>query len=248
MIWEAVMPGPRIVRVERHEAAGGRCIRVWSDTANDSSGNRRFFEDRAVEDWEFLLWANQPIYGLRAEGSDDLALFYACRESHKYVSRTHDLAFGSLGIKANILFNFNEDTLYIQGDWCGLTEDRLRVQRLALSDAFTGVIETHQNITLYLLDTFEYFGNIQECFLVSDYFVKDSWDLVWAETEIDTPNCPSWTYSLSRSTYRCISDGEVSSSSMAASTISSASSKLTLRTCAPVWFTGGFHHTWRYRA
>jgi hypothetical protein len=116
---------------------------IWitgSDKPNDTAGNEKFFGDHRgplqIMDDVLALWEDEskflqhPEYtdircprdygpahcsGLKSSQNSLFRLFHACRESHEVVLRTHSPAFGAPGARAEIPFNFDADTLYI--DW-----------------------------------------------------------------------------------------------------------------------------------
>lgn len=117
IIWHKAMPGPRIVRVTYDELKGGYCTRVWSDKETTTEGNEDFFDDTEGEEGNIVLGETfGPGVAFALRSSKNPGIFTACKESFQLATKTYSLAFGTSRAMPTIWFNFDIDTLYLDGE------------------------------------------------------------------------------------------------------------------------------------
>ncbi|PVH73419.1 hypothetical protein DL98DRAFT_52747 [Cadophora sp. DSE1049] len=123
LIWEAALPGPRIIKFEMKIPHDGRRFRVWSDLDINGSLNDEFFNfDSSV------LYCQICPAGLRFERAkmtgpirSHVPRFFAeipiitavCRESRAVAEMFYTLAFGSPISPPRVWFSFERDTLHM---------------------------------------------------------------------------------------------------------------------------------------
>lgn len=126
MIWEAALPGPRIIHIETRNREFYSCLRVPSDIsvdAPDADQCAAFFNDDCeAQDPDHLALKRAIFHNRRGlEGSFRFitrappVLLYVCHESFAVASKHHSRIFGTAYSPPEVYFNFKEDTLYL--DW-----------------------------------------------------------------------------------------------------------------------------------
>jgi len=128
MIWEAALPGPRIIHVETRDRQFYSCFRVRSDIAVDALDANQypafFNDDCEARDPDRLAFERVTFHSSRRRLEDRYrfatrapppVLLYVCHESFEIASKHHSRIFGTPYSPPEVYFNFKEDTLYL--DW-----------------------------------------------------------------------------------------------------------------------------------
>jgi hypothetical protein len=122
LIWEAALPGPRLIHIEASYRAFYSCYRVRSDVAVDAlnvDGFPAFFDhDYGYRADDLREMQDDPHFTTRAPPP---VLLYVCRESFEVASKHHPRVFGTAYSPPKVSFNFMTDTLYLDWDlpWFG---------------------------------------------------------------------------------------------------------------------------------
>jgi hypothetical protein len=128
MIWEAALPGPRIIHVETRDRQFYSCFRVRSDIAVDALDANQypafFNDDCEARDPDRLAFERVTFHSSRRRLEDRYrfatrapppVLLYVCHESFEIASKHHSRVFGTAYSPPEVYFNFKKDTLYL--DW-----------------------------------------------------------------------------------------------------------------------------------
>jgi hypothetical protein len=117
MIWEAALPGPRIILIEASNRTFYSCYRVRSDItvdALDADGFLALFTAgwEAREPHDRIKMQDHFCFTTRAPPP---VLLYVCRKPFEVASKHHRRVFGTAYSPPKVSFNFEGDTLYL--DW-----------------------------------------------------------------------------------------------------------------------------------
>ena len=123
MIWEAALPGPRIITFELDIPHDGRCYGVRSDVDISSSSNDDFF-DFDVDLRYRRIYPMTPLFKrakITGPVRNHVPKFHAkipiitavCRESRAVAEWCYTLAFGSPISPPCVWFSFERDTLHM---------------------------------------------------------------------------------------------------------------------------------------
>jgi hypothetical protein len=123
LIWEAALPGPRIIHIETRNRHFYSCFRVRPDIPVDALDPAFFIDDCEAQDPDHLAFERVTFRDQRrlekrcrfATRAPPPVLLYVCHESFEIASKHHSRIFGTPYSPPEMYFNFKEDTLYL--DW-----------------------------------------------------------------------------------------------------------------------------------
>ncbi|KAH8671780.1 hypothetical protein BGZ60DRAFT_405907 [Tricladium varicosporioides] len=110
-IWKAALPGPRIVHLDQYYPCEKICYSVRSDIPVERMNH---FKSNEALDCEEDCENHEPFTGFRSRCHPP-AILQVCHESFEVASQFYERAFGRLGARPMIWFNFDIDYLY--ADW-----------------------------------------------------------------------------------------------------------------------------------
>lgn len=118
MIYDMLMPGPRIVHVDIAEIKMGTVERVWDNQDIEKEGN--FFDQYHIrQEYRYhrmclgVDYGPEQIFALRASAPHIHEIFFAFQEAYGFFRRLYSQTFASNGVKATIWFSTTLDTLYL---------------------------------------------------------------------------------------------------------------------------------------
>ncbi len=116
LIWEAALPGPRVVHLRSARLARYRCGRVRSDISMFPCAESPLFFDQIPSPYYSKIGPKIDLRGFKSD-SPPPTLLFVCRESFKIASKRYQRAFGTKWSLPEVWFDFKQDTLYLDYNW-----------------------------------------------------------------------------------------------------------------------------------
>ncbi|KAK0105637.1 hypothetical protein ONS95_004167 [Cadophora gregata] len=211
-IWEAALPGPRVIMFQMEAPHDGMCFQVRSDIDVDGPSNDEFF------DFEFMIHFRQSFPGRDPRDLTSRTFgparsytprFFAktpiitavCRESRAVAEKSYTMAFGSPISSPRVWFSFERDTLHMSEDVIATFESGLysvtdlgpdfaKVQHISIAESYLqnnslqGGPMGHQIPHRWCSKTISWFGSLQSItFTIIPSFQSFKGDLILVEIQ-----------------------------------------------------------------
>jgi hypothetical protein len=206
MIYDLLLPGPRVVHIYFNEIKTGTVDRVWDNQDVEQEGN--FFDPYSLREKYKMYRADigrdygpQPFHSVRTSSLPIHEIFSAFREAYEFFRDLYCQTFATNGVKASVWFSSTLDTVYLdaeicywysemaESNWLHMAVDFSAVKKLALAP--DGVDWSRSFSSKDMISTVvSWFENLEHLTLVADFEWRGSYlllsGLVLVEDEYTT--------------------------------------------------------------